>query len=420
MMKKWFTLALILSCTVFFLAGCMGEAAKTDPSEQTADPTESIDPSDDDPNTEQSVTDHADLPEQPYTTEATLVAVGDIMVHYPQIVSAYSVTTATYSFDDNFEEVSPILKSGDWVIGNLETTLAGSNYPYTGYPQFNSPDELADALVNAGFNILGTANNHSYDRREAGLLRTLEILKEKNIVSVGTHASPEERDDVTIVTKHNIDMALLAYTYGTNGIPLPPDKPYLVNLIDEEQMRADIEQARIAGADVITVMLHFGNEYARQPNDAQKRLAKQLITWGADIILGSHTHVLQPYEWIETEDDSGQSRRGLVVYSMGNFISNQGPEHDLPIYTDVGVIFKVQIKKHFPEEKIELGVVESIPTWVHKYRDASKRHYRILPLEEVVRDQDDKWLTDRDYKMLNAYLEEMTAHLRSMAVPVSD
>lgn len=416
-MKKWLILLFITCCTLFILTGCMGEAAETDPSDQMTDPSESIDSSDDHSNTEIPVVDE---PEQPYTEEATLVAVGDIMVHYPQLVSAYSVTTATYSFDDNFEMVAPILQSGDWVIGNLETTLAGSSYPYTGYPQFNSPDELADALVNAGFNILGTANNHSYDRREPGVLRTLEVLKERNLVSVGTHASPEERDAVKIVTKHNIDMALLAYTYGTNGIPLPPDKPYLVNLIDEEQMRADIERAREAGADVITVMLHFGNEYARQPNDGQKQLAKQLISWGADIILGSHTHVIQPYEWVETEDDSGQSRRGLVIYSMGNFISNQGPEHDLPIYTDVGVIFKIQIKKHFPEEEIELGVVESIPTWVHKYRDATKRHYRILPLEEVVRDQDDKWLTEQDYKMLNAYLEEMTAHLRSMAVPVSE
>jgi poly-gamma-glutamate synthesis protein (capsule biosynthesis protein) len=361
-----------------------------------------------------------DSPPQPYTVEATLVAVGDIMVHNPQLTAAYSVTTATYSFDDNYVQVAPILKTGDWVIGNLETTLAGPQYRYSGYPVFNSPDELADALVNAGFNILGTANNHTFDKREAGVLRTLEQLRARNIIAVGTNASPEERDQIQIVTKNNIDMALLAYTYGTNGIIVPADKPYLVNMIDEDRMKSDITKARELGADVVTVMLHYGNEYDRQPSKYQKELARKVISWGADVILGSHTHIVQPYEFIETADEQGIPRRGVVIYSLGNFISNQGPEHDLPLYTDVGVIFKLTIRKHYPEETIELGVVETIPTWVHKYRDQTKRHYRILPLEEVLSERDDKWLTEADYKKLDAYLQEMTRHLHSMAVPVSE
>lgn len=356
----------------------------------------------------------------PYTEEAWLIAVGDIMVHSPQITAAYSVTTATYSFDETFEEVAPILKSGDWVIGNFETTLAGPRYRYTGYPMFNSPDAIADALVNAGFNILGTANNHSYDRREDGVLRTLEQLRERNITTVGTHATPEEREIIPIVSKNGIDMALLAYTYGTNGIPLPESKPYLVNLIDEDLMKADIEKARAQDVDVVTVLLHYGDEYARKPSDYQKELARKLISWGADIILGSHTHLVQPYELVETVDESGETRQGVVIYSLGNFISNQGPEHKLPVYTDVGVIFKLQIKKHYPEEHIEFGVVETIPTWVHKYQGSSKRHYRILPLEETVSERNDKWLTDREYAMLDSYLEEMTKHLSSMATPVSE
>lgn len=357
---------------------------------------------------------------KPYKTNATLIAVGDIMVHSSQYMAAYSVTESTYSFDDNFTEVAPILKEGDWVIGNLETTFAGPEVGFSGYPQFNTPDELADALKNAGFNILGTANNHSFDRRERGVLRTLEQLKARDLVAVGTNASMEQSREIQIVTKNNIDMALLAYTYGTNGIPLPQDKPYLVNLIDEERMKEDIERARKLEADVVTVMLHYGDEYARHPSEYQKELARKLISWGADIILGSHTHQVQPYEMIETQDSNGNLRQGVVIYSLGNFISNQGPEHDLPVYTDVGVIFKVELIKHHPEERLEFGKIETIPTWVHKYRTDGKRHYRVLPLEEVITSRDDRWLTEQEYSMLEAYFAEMSSHVDSLAVPVSD
>jgi len=416
-------LILIVLLSIIILAGGCQAGSVTDDSLVVDHEQDANQPHEDDLSSDTTTTDPNDVPVQepePYTIEATLVAVGDIMVHSPQITSAYSASTSTYSFDDSFEEVAPILQTGDWVIGNLETTLAGSDYPYTGYPMFNSPDALADALVNAGFNILGTANNHSYDRREIGVLRTLEQLRDRDLVAVGTNASFAEREQIHIVDKHNISMALLAYTYGTNGIPVPEDKPYLVNLIDEEQMKLDITKAREEGADVVTIMLHYGNEYARQPSEYQKELARKLISWGADIILGSHTHLVQPYEFVETKDELGNPRNGVVIYSLGNFISNQGPEHDLPIYTDVGVIFKLQIKMHYPEERIELGVVETIPTWVHKYRGESKRHYRILPIDEVVTERDDKWLTEKEYTKLAAYLDEMTAHLQSMAVPVSD
>jgi len=417
--KTWLFLLLCV-CSLLVVAGCESgsindgqpsELSHNDDAGQTSETADLI------PDTGDAA---GETRVEPYTTEAMLVAVGDIMVHSPQLTAAYSVTTATYNFDDNFEYVAPILQTGDWVIGNLETTLAGPAYPYTGYPVFNSPDELTDALVNAGFNILGTANNHSFDRREPGVLRTLEQLRKRGLVTVGTNSSPEEMEHIPIVTKNNIAMALLAYTYGTNGIPVPEDKPYLINLIDETRMKRDIERARREGADVVTILLHYGNEYDRMPSKYQKDLALKLISWGADVILGSHTHLVQPYEYVDTEDENGNPRRGVVIYSLGNFISNQGPEHDLPLYTDVGVIFKLQIKKHYPEEKIELGVVETIPTWVHKYRDATKRYYRILPIEQVVTERNDKWLTDKDYAKLAAYLDEMTAHLQSLAVPVSD
>jgi len=410
-----FVIFLIISTIILGACEATGSADKlqeNNPSETSSGPDQSE-------HTQDSEPPEAAQPE-PYTEEATLVAVGDIMIHNPQLKAAYSVTTSTYSFDDNFVHVAPILKTGDWVIGNLETTLAGPKHGYSGYPVFNSPDELADALVNAGFNIMGTANNHTFDKREEGVLRTLEQLRARDIVAVGTNASPEEREQIQIVTKNNIDMALLAYTYGTNGITVPENKPYLVNMIDEERIKVDIAKARELGADVVTVLLHYGNEYERQPNNYQKELTRKVIGWGADVVLGSHAHVVQPYEFIETADEQGIPRKGVVIYSLGNFISNQGPDVELPLYTDVGVIFKLNIKKHFPEETIELGIVETIPTWVHKYRDETKRYYRILPLEEVLTERNDKWLTDKDYKKMDAYLKEMNKHLQSLTVPVSE
>jgi len=419
MRRKPFVLLTLMLLISIFVVACEASGSADQPQDNSH--TETSGGSEQSENSGVSDQEPAEAAEpEPYTLEATLVAVGDIMVHNPQLKAAYSVTMSTYSFDDSFVHVAPILKTGDWVIGNLETTLAGPRLGYSGYPVFNSPDELADALVNAGFNIMGTANNHTFDKREDGVLRTLEQLRARNIVAVGTNASPEEREQIQIVTKNNIDMALLAYTYGTNGITVPENKPYLVNIIDEQRIRSDIAKARELGADVVTVLLHYGNEYERQPNNYQKELTRKVISWGADVVLGSHAHVVQPYEFIETADEQGTPRKGVVIYSLGNFISNQGPDVELPLYTDVGVIFKLIIKKHFPDETIELGVVETIPTWVHKYRDQMKRYFRILPLEDALTERNDNWLTENDYRKMDAYLKEMNKHLQSLTVPVSE
>jgi poly-gamma-glutamate synthesis protein (capsule biosynthesis protein) len=354
---------------------------------------------------------------EPYTLEADLVAVGDIMMHSPQLTGAYDPETRSYSFAAYFPEVKHLLQ-GDWVFANLETPIAGEDLNgFSGYPMFNAPEALADAIREAGFNVVSTANNHTMDRREQGVLRTLENVRSRGIATVGTHMSAEEAEQVLIMEKNGIRMAFLAYTYGTNGIPVPEDKPYLVNLIDEERIVADIAKASQAGADVVTVSMHFGNEYQRQPSEEQKRLARRLIEAGADIVLGSHPHVVQPYEWVETSGADGTPRKGLVMYSLGNFISNQGPDQGTAKYTDVGVIFRVQVRKHMPEGVVEIGEVTAEPTWVHKYREGGRRQYRVLPIASVLKEQNDAILTDQHYRMLEDYLTEMTAHIQSMAVP---
>lgn len=357
-------------------------------------------------------------PPEPKVLQARLVAVGDIMMHSPQIPAAYDVTTDTYSFHSYFDQVKPLLE-GDWVFANLETPLAGEELGgYSGYPLFNAPEELADALREAGFNVLSTANNHSLDRWERGLLNTLANLKARGLIPVGTSESAEAAETITLVEKNGISMAFLAYTYGTNGIPIPEGKDYLVNLIDEAKIKADIVRAR-EQADVVTVSLHFGVEYQRQPNEEQKSLARSLVASGADIILGSHPHVVQPFEIIETVSDDGTPRQGIVIYSLGNFISNQGPDQGTAKYTDVGVIFSVNVTKRLPEGTVELKVEEPVPTWVHKSYANGKRQYRILPIEAALAAKNDPSLNDSHYAMLTAYLEEMDEHLHSMAVPAA-
>lgn len=367
-------------------------------------------PNSDESNQEQPI----DEEPKPYTTKATLIAVGDIMTHMPQISGAYDKATDTYVFDSYFTEIKHYLE-GDWVIGNLETPLAGKEAGYSGYPQFNAPSSLADALKHAGFNILTTANNHALDRREPGLLRTLDVLRERELIAVGTHASQEEADDITIVTKNDIAMAILSYTYGTNGIPIPEDKPYLVNLIDEEHIAEQIRKAREKGAELVTVALHMEGEYHRMPNERQKQLTQAVIEAGADIILGSHPHVVQPYEIVETIDENGIPKQAVIIYSLGNFISNQGPPRTAK-YTDVGVVFNIEIMKHFPEETIEIGIVQATSTWVHRYSEAGKNQYRILPIEATLANKNDELKADpllqqQHYELLEAYYEEMEQHI---------
>lgn len=351
-------------------------------------------------------------PSPTYSKEAELIAVGDIMMHGSQIKSGYDSNSQTYSYDRFFSSVKDILAQGDWVIANLETPLAGAESGYSGYPRFNAPAALADALQAAGFNILTTANNHSLDRGAQGVVTTLENIRARGLQPVGTHATAAEAERILILEKQQIKMAILAYTYGTNGIPIPPGRDYLVALINEAKIIADIAKAKQQGADLVTVMLHFGTEYQRQPNPEQQQLVANLIKAGADIILGSHPHVVQPYEVLELTGASG-SRKGAVIYSMGNFISNQRGQTK-----DLGVIFQVKVRKNFPEQTVEITDIKALPTWVHRYTASGSYQFRVLPLQAALAAhlaaQSDPLLTPSDYAQMQADLEAMNRHLTSL------
>ncbi|WP_314590088.1 CapA family protein [Paenibacillus terrigena] len=353
-----------------------------------------------------------DQPVESYTKEAKLVAVGDVMMHMPQMPAYYNKSTGKYNFNPYFTQIKPILEQGDFVWANLETPIAGADLRYSGFPMFNAPPELASALKYAGFNIVTTANNHAMDRKEVGVIRTLQRLKEQGFVTKGTAASEDEAKKLTIMTKNDIKMGILAYTYGTNGITLPRDKPYLVSHLSPLRIKDDIRALREAGADVVVIALHFGIEYQREPNSTQQQLTRSLIQAGADIILGSHPHVIQPLEQVKVTESDGSVRKGYIIYSMGNFISNMKDE-----YTDYGVIFSADIQKTFPSCKIEIRNVDTQLTWTQKTGKGNARKYVVLPVEKTIQEHQLN-LSVSTYQALKKKQKELDQHIHSLAVPV--
>ena len=226
--------------------------------------------------------------------KANLSFVGDLMCHAEQFHYA-KLTIAPDSFDFKpcFEYILPCTRWPDMLVGNLETTLSGAKPGYTGYPQFNTPDEYLDAVKDAGFDFLVTSNNHSMDKGEAGLLRTLDMLEKANMPHTGTYRSQRDRDSIRVMDLKGTKISFLNYTYGTNGLPLPAGKPWTLNMIDTTLIRKDVAAARKI-SDLVVVLYHYGNEYERQPGTYQKMCVKKAIDSGADIIIGSHPHVVQP------------------------------------------------------------------------------------------------------------------------------
>lgn len=348
------------------------------------------------------------------SSDATWIAVGDIMMHTPQLPGAYDAKTGSYDFKPFFAQVKPILEQGDWTLANLETPIAGKALGLSGYPRFNAPPELADAMKYAGFTTVTNANNHALDRGAQGVSMTLDKLQTLGFEIKGTARSLAESEKLTILKRGDISMGLLAYTYGTNGIPLPKDQPYAVSLIDEAKMIADIKRLKAAGADFITVSLHFGIEYQTKPNDAQIKLARDLVAAGADIIAGSHPHVVQPYEIAEVTNADGSVRKGLIIYSMGNFISNQKGDTK-----DYGVIFKARIHKDNATGKTSIADVKAITTWVHRTSAKGVTHYAVVPVQQALASKSLSDLSAADLGKLKSTYAQLDKRLRSMhAKPV--
>ncbi|EKN65494.1 hypothetical protein BABA_20186 [Neobacillus bataviensis LMG 21833] len=304
------------------------------------------------------------------TEKITIGAIGDILIHSPVYLDAFN--GAGYTFDPMFEPVKPLLEGPDVLTANQESMLGGLELGLSGYPMFNSPHEVANALVNSGVDIVSTANNHSLDKGEKGIQAESAFLDGIGLPHVGSFIDEKDRENLRIINKNGIKISFLSYTYGTNGIPVPTGKDFLVNLIDREVMKNEIHRAKKA-ADVVVMSIHWGNEYQRIPTDDQKDLANFLANEGVDIIFGSHPHVLQPMEWIQTTE----GRKSFVIYSLGNFISAQYDN-----YKDIGGLATIDITKHVSEKgrTIELSNPMFSPTFVTSHR---YHQFRVVPLENA-------------------------------------
>lgn len=317
--------------------------------------------------------------------------VGDIMCHSVQYKYA-EVWSDSFNFDPSFSVISKYLGRSDFLFGNLETVTAGKAEGYSGYPFFNTPDEFITALKNAGFDLLTTANNHAVDRGEKGIRRTIEQIKFNHLNYNGTFLSERDRDSIRILNIKGFKIAFLSYTYGTNGNQIPKGEKYLVNLIDTVQISRDIKMARESGADIVLVHFHFGDEYKRLPDQFQKEIVNKTIGSGADIIIGGHTHVLQPIEFYKTRNARLDS--GFVIYSMGNFISNQRWR-----YSDGGAVLTFSLTRDVAKDSIYLKNVDYLPIWVFKGETKRGREYIIIPSEAAFYDSLYDFLTPQDRKL---------------------
>lgn len=305
-----------------------------------------------------------------YSQTVSIGAIGDILIHSRVYDDALS--DQDYDFMPMIQPIKHLLLEPDILLANQESILGGTDIGLSTYPSFNSPQEVGDAFIDAGVDIFSTANNHTLDRGEKAIHHAIQFYNDKSIPYVGHFQNEEDQNTLRIINKNGISFAYLSYTYGTNGIPVPKGKDYLVNLIDLEKIKAEVSRAK-EEADIVVMSIHWGNEYERYPSEEQKLLAKEIAEYGVDVIFGHHPHVLQPFEWIHTSD----GRRTFVVYSLGNFISGQKDN-----YKDIGGLVTLQVTKRVDQdgEKIELLNPEFYPTYVTVQNN---KNYQVVPLSEA-------------------------------------
>jgi poly-gamma-glutamate capsule biosynthesis protein CapA/YwtB (metallophosphatase superfamily) len=297
----------------------------------------------------------------------SLLFIGDIMGHDEQIWSAENRETHLYNYDDVFQYIKPVIAGADIAIANFEVTLGGP--PYTGYPQFSSPADLAVACKNAGIDYLVTANNHAADRGKKGIISTINKLDSIGIPHTGTFLNSSCRDSLTplMIHKNGTSIALLNYTFSTNGIIVP--EPVIVNMLDKELITRDINEAKDKNADIIILFLHWGTEYDTIPSKTQTDLAIYFQSIGADMVIGSHPHVLQ--KMVRTKNNV-TGNNDVVIYSLGNFVSNQRKPK-----TDGGSMVRIELTR--TGEKYNISNAGYYLTWVYAPIEKYRKKFFILP-----------------------------------------
>ena len=379
---------------------------------------------------------------------ASIGTMGDLLMHKPifddltKYNAAVQQKDGSYDFSTVFQYLSEYTSELDFAVANLETTLAAEDngYAYSGYPLFNCPDEVVDGVKDAGFDMLLTSNNHSYDTRLVGFKRTLEVIRGKGIKTLGTYLSADETK-WTVEEINGIKIGMMSYTYATGEAE--PGRPSLNNnqAISEAglcnyfntsnldsfytEVEGYLEEMKDAGAEATILFIHWGVEYILEENQTQNDMAQKLCDLGIDVIIGGHPHVVQPVELLTSTEDP--EHKTVCLYSLGNAVSNQRLGFSDAIktpHTEDGILFTVTFEK-YSDGTVYLAQVNGVPTWVNKHRnDNGKDEYNILPLDDASRDSwrekyrlDDKTTKsctdsyDRTMKIVGAGIEQANEYL---------
>jgi len=391
------------------------EAEETLPSETTEETTEAT--------TEPTLPD----PEHVIST-ATIAATGDILMHMP-VVDTGLQKDGTYDFSSIFRYLEPYTTDVDYAVANLETTLCGTDngYPYHGYPNFNCPDAIAYSAADAGFDMLLTANNHSYDTGLVGYKRTIDVVHEAGMEHLGTRQNPDD-PAFEIVEINDIKIGMLCYTYAysvdSKGSPSLNGMPHISEAgicnyfhsgsLDAFYTEVDgyLQEMEAQGAEATMMFIHWGVEYHTNPNDEQEAIAQKLCDLGIDVIVGGHPHVVQPVDLLQSTVDP--EHKTVCLYSMGNAVSNQRQGNISQIssaHTEDGVLFSVTFSK-YSDGTVHLEGTDLIPCWVNRHATYGRTEYNILPLDPATRDEW-KVLYDLGDTSLNAAVRSFD---RTMAI----
>jgi poly-gamma-glutamate synthesis protein (capsule biosynthesis protein) len=324
-----------------------------------------------------------------------LIFAGDVMGHGMQITGAWRDGGDTaYYYHPVFQYVKDYISSADVALANLEVTLAGA--PYSGYPKFSSHRSLAVALQDAGFDVLVTANNHSLDRQKQGFELTIDALDSLGICHTGTFKDSTvwKNDYPLLVVQHNFTLAILNYTYGTNGFPT--EAPNVINRIDTLRMAADLAKARSLQPDYIITCIHWGEEYQNEEDERQRGLAHFLARHGCDLIIGAHPHVVQPFSKIPVAGKDSV----LVIYSLGNFVSNQRDR-----YRNGGIALDLTLVK--TGDTVRVAACGYEPLWVHRFRNPNTSVFRLIPVNDFLQRPENYTIGAADEKTMRQFYDDL-------------
>ena len=398
-------IAVLAIADIAVISLCLRTGKKEDTPKPTASPIETIgDPTE------------TEAPPAPVST-ATILSTGDLLMH-KKVINSGKQEDGSYDFESIFRYIAPYTSKADYAVANLETTLCGTDkgFAYSGNPKFNCPDALVDSARDAGFDMLLTANNHSMDTTIVGYKRTLEVVREKGLATLGTYLTPEEKK-WTVLDINGIKIGVMCFCYSDgfapNGNPVlnynEVPEPGLLSYFTYDKLpefytlaQTYLDEMKAAGAEATLVYMHWGEEYKLTANKDQQAMAQKLCDMGVDAIVGSHPHVLEPVDLLQSTTDPNHAT--VVLYSLGNAVSNQRKEEMTTLTTgetEDGALFSVTFAK-YPDGTVCLDAVELIPTWVNMHANNGKTEYNIIPLDVSIATQWQERFGLTDVQILNA------------------